>query len=144
MLRRPVESALAALIRMKQHLLWLAALFVGHVEGLDYQLGIRFGGERPANHPTRVQIQRRGQIMPTTLRPNVGDVAAPHLVRALDSEIAVQSIRDIRALNCCLLICVRARLLADEAQLTHQPAHTETADRHAFLAQHAQDASATS
>jgi len=80
---------------MEQHLLWLAALLVGHIEGFDYRLGIRFGGERPANHPTRVQIQHCGQVVPTTLHPYVGDVAAPHLVRALDSEIAIQPIRDI-------------------------------------------------
>lgn len=62
----------------------------------------------------------------------------------MDCEFAAQPIRDIRALNRSLLVSVRTGLLADEAQLAHQPTHTETANRHAILAQHAHDASATS
>ncbi len=48
---------------MEQHLLWPAALFVGHVQGLDHQLGIRLGRERPADHPPGMQIQHRGQVV---------------------------------------------------------------------------------
>ncbi|MOA07282.1 hypothetical protein D3C78_1269700 [compost metagenome] len=127
---------------MEQHLLWLAALFVGHVQRLDHQFGIRLGGERPANRAPRMQIQNRGQVMPAALRPDIGDVATPHLVGALDNELAVQPVRDIRALYRGLLVGVRPRLLADQPQLTHQPTHAETADFHAVFAQHAEDAAA--
>ncbi|SSI75528.1 Protein of uncharacterised function (DUF2699) [Acinetobacter baumannii] len=127
---------------MEQHLLWLAALFVGHVQGLDHQFGIRLGRERPADHPPGMQIQHRGQVVPTALRPDVGDVATPHLIGMLGREFAVQPIRDIRPLNRGLFVGVRARLLADQAQLTHQPTHSETADGHALFAQHAQNAAA--
>ncbi len=58
--------------------------------------------------------------MPAALRPDVHDVATPHLIGTLDRELAVQPIRDIRPLNHGLSIGVRARLLADQAQLTHQ------------------------
>lgn len=34
--------------------------------------------------------------MPTALRPDVGDVTTPNLIGALDSELAVQPVRDIR------------------------------------------------
>ncbi len=80
--------------------------------------------------------------MPAALRPDVGDVATPHLIGMLGREFAVQPIRDIRLLNRGLFVGVRARLLADQAQLTHQPTHSETADGHALFAQHAQDAAA--
>ncbi len=85
-------GVLAALIRMEQHLLWLAALFVGHVQGLDHQLGIRLGRERPADHPPCLQNQHRRQVMPAALRPDVRDVATPHLIGTLDRELAVQPI----------------------------------------------------
>ncbi len=127
---------------MKQHLLWLAALFVGHVQCLDHQVSTWLGRERPADHPPCVQIQHLGQVMPATLRPDIGDVATPHLVGALDSELAVQPVRDIRALYRGLLVGVRPRLLADQPQLSHQPTHTETTDCHAVFAQHAEDAAA--
>ncbi|MDT4885025.1 hypothetical protein FQZ97_1212190 [compost metagenome] len=80
--------------------------------------------------------------MPTALRPDVGDVATPDLIGALDSEFAVQPVRDIRAFDRSLLVGVRARLFADQAQFTHQPTHAKTTNRHAVLAQHAEDAAA--
>lgn len=51
---------------------------------------------------------------------------------------------DIRSLNRSLLVCVRARLLADQAQLTHQPTHAKAANTDAILTQHTQNASAAS
>src|SRR5690606_23591828 len=77
--------------------------------------------------------------MPATLCPDVGDVAAPHLIGALSGELAVQPVRDIWSLNRSLLVCVRAWLLADQAQLTHQPTHTKTANADAILTQHTQN-----
>lgn len=97
------HSIRAALIRMEQHLLWLAALFVGHVQGLDHQLGIRLDRERPADHPPCLQIQHRRQVMPAALRPDVGDVATPRLIGILGREFAVQPIWDIRPLNMACL-----------------------------------------
>ncbi len=86
--------------------------------------------------------QHRGQVMPAALRPDVGDIATPHLIGTLDSELTIQPIRDIWPLNRSLFVGMRARLLADQAQLTHQPTHPVTADGHALFAQHAQDAAA--
>ncbi len=82
--------------------------------------------------------------MPATLCPDVGDVAAPHLIGALSGELAVQPVRDIWSLNRSLLVCVRAWLLADQAQLTHQPTHTKTANADAILTQHTQNAATAS
>ena len=82
--------------------------------------------------------------MPATLCPDVGDVAAPHLIGALSGELAVQPVRDIWPLNRSLLVCVRAWLLADQAQLAHQPTHAKAANAYAIFTQHAQNASATS
>jgi hypothetical protein len=87
-----------------------------------------------------MQIQHRRQVMPATLRPDVGDVAAPHLIGLFGGELAVQPVWDIWPLNRSLLVCVRAWLLADQAQLAHQPTHAKTANAYAILAQHAQDA----
>ncbi len=61
----------------------VASLFVGHVQHLDDQLRIRLGGKRPAGHSPCMQIQHYRQVMPATLCPDVGDIAAPHLIGAL-------------------------------------------------------------
>ena len=41
--------------------------------------------------------------MPAALRPDVGDVATPHLIGMLGRELAVQPIWDIRPLNMACL-----------------------------------------
>lgn len=135
---------MTALIGMKQHLLRLASLLAGHVQRLDHQLSIRFGGKPPANHSPCVQVQHHRQVMPAGLCPDVCDVAAPHLIGSLGGELTVQSVRDIWPLNRGLLICVLAWLLADQAQLTHQPTHTKATNAYAILTQHAQSAAASS
>lgn len=131
---------LAALIGMKQHLLRFAPLSVGHIQRLNDQLRIWLDGNRPADHSPCMQIQHRRQVMPTSLRPDVGDVATPHLVGSFGAELKVQPVRDIWPLNRSLLVHVRAGLFADQAQLAHQPPHAKAANAYAILTQHAQDA----
>jgi hypothetical protein len=59
-----------------------------------------------------VEIQHDREIVPASLGPDVGDVAAPDLVWTCPIELAVQTIRYIRPLNRGLLVLVRAGLLA--------------------------------
>lgn len=84
------------------------------------------------NRPPAVQIQHHGQKIPATLCPDVGDIAAPNPIRVLNSNSRLGRF-DVRTLNRGLVVSVRARLLADQAQLTHKPMHTKTANRHAVI-----------
>jgi hypothetical protein len=72
-------------------------LFVSHIQRLDNQIGVRLFRQRPAHYPARAKIQHDRQIVPFPLGPNVGDVAAPHLVGCRNIELAVQGIRDIES-----------------------------------------------
>src|SRR5690606_3598913 len=141
-LTEQAAGVLAALIRVEHHLLRSATLLVGHVERPGSQFRIRPVREGPANHAASVQIQDHSQVMPATLRPDIGDVAAPDLVGTLDSELAIEPIRDVGTFHRRGLVRMRARLLADEPKLAHQTPNLETPDRHAILTQHAQNAAA--
>src|SRR5258705_4198706 len=55
-LRRPLESALAALIRVVQQRARLAAAPDSHQQRVSDQLGCHAGVHRPADHPAREQI----------------------------------------------------------------------------------------
>ena len=47
----------------------------------------------PAHHLPAKQIQNHGQIQPTLVGRDVGDVTRPHLVGCLSSEVALQQVR---------------------------------------------------
>ena len=66
--------------------------------------------------------------MPFPLGPNVGDVAAPHLIGYGDIELPIQDVRDIQSFNCRSFIGMRTWLFADEVKLTHQAAHIESTE----------------
>jgi hypothetical protein len=51
-LRRPVESALAALIAVMNQALDRPAAPDGHVQGVHHQFGAQMVGHRPAHDPT--------------------------------------------------------------------------------------------
>src|SRR3569832_2079363 len=65
--------------------------------------------------------------MPSPLRPDVSDVTAPHLIRRTHSKAAVELVGNIRLLHLRLFIGRRARLFADQPQLSHQMTHLEPA-----------------
>jgi hypothetical protein len=80
--------------------------------------------------------------MPFPLGPDVGNVAAPNLVRYWDVELSIQNIRNIQSFNRRSFIGMRAWLLADEIKLTHQTAHFEPAELLTILTHQREDATA--
>lgn len=53
---------LRALIRVEQHALRPTTLLMSHLQHLHEQVGIGACRERPANHPTREQVEYDGRI----------------------------------------------------------------------------------
>lgn len=67
-LTETTAAILAALVAMKQDTLRSAAHLVSPIERLDDQVGIGFGGHRPAHHYAAVQVQDDGQVGPVRAR----------------------------------------------------------------------------
>src|SRR3569833_1802272 len=82
--------------------------------------------------------------MPSPLRPDVSDVTAPHLNRRPHSKAAVELVGNIRLLHHRLFIGRRARLFADQPQLSHQMTHLEPAYLNDAFLQHVPDRAAAS
>ena len=92
-LRRPFESALAALIRVVQQGVRLAAPPDRHDEGVGDQLSGHTGTHRPTNDAPREQIDDGCHVEPTLGRPDVGEVGDPLLVRPLRRELTIEKVR---------------------------------------------------
>ncbi len=114
---------LTALIRVEQQTLRSATLLIGHRQRLHDQIGIRACRERPANNPAREQVEYGGQIMPTTLRPDILDVTTPDLIAHANLEFTIEMVRDIDSLNRGLLVGIAPRLLADQPEFFYQTAN---------------------
>ena len=118
-LAKASTAILASLVAVKEHLARAPALLVRPVQGLDDQIGIGLGGKRPPHHATGKQVDYHGDVMPLVLCPDVGDVAAPHLVRGRNLEGSVQHVGYVWTLRGRPPVNRRARLLADQAHLAH-------------------------
>src|SRR5690606_41803910 len=68
-------------------------------------------------------------------RPDAGMNTTPNLIRRGHINPPIQAVRDIQPLHCCSSVRVRPRLLADQAQLAHQPAHLEATDAGSLVVQ---------
>jgi hypothetical protein len=79
MLRRPFESALAAMIGMMDHAA-RAALAEGHVEGLEDQLGTQRGLHRPTHDAPAEHIEHHGEIEKAGPGRDVADVGHPQTI----------------------------------------------------------------
>src|ERR1700750_1826118 len=82
--------------------------------------------------------------MPSTLYPDISNVAAPYLVGRIDHKLAIQMVRSVDTLHRRLLVGMLARLFAHQAQLLHQAANLEATNHDAIFPHHAHDATATS
>src|SRR3569833_2430426 len=82
--------------------------------------------------------------MPSPLRPDVSDVTAPHMIRRTHSKAAVELVGNIRMLHLRLFIGRRARLFADQQQLSHQMTHLDPAYLNAAFLLHVPDRAAAS
>lgn len=90
-----------------------AKLLVGHILRLDHELSIWLFPQRPTHDPTPAKLQDYSQVMPLSLRPNVGDIAASDLIGRWHIELAVQCVRGIDPFYCCSFLGMGEGLLAD-------------------------------
>ncbi|MGY2933199.1 hypothetical protein ACVWZ6_002801 [Bradyrhizobium sp. GM6.1] len=122
-LRRPLESALAAAIGVMHQGIRLAAPPDRHQQGVRNQLGGHAGAHRPADHPAREQVDHRRHIEPALSRPDVGEVGDPLLVRALGLELPIQKVRrHVRNLAmACVLRHTPALWPRPQGLQAHQP-----------------------
>jgi len=90
---RSLQSGLAALICVREQLLWLQlAMAEGPIEGLDHQSGIHPVIELPADDTAAEQIDPDGQVPPAGCGADVGDVARPAAVRRRGLEVLLQQV----------------------------------------------------
>ena len=92
-LRRPVESALTAVVRMQHCPGGRLAPPAGHVQGVEDQLGAQVIGYRPAHDPAGPYVQDDGAVQPALDGAVLGDVGDPQLVRAVGAELAADQVR---------------------------------------------------
>lgn len=91
-LRRPVESALAALVRVMQQGIGLAAPPDRHDQRVGDELGGHLGLHRPSDDTPREQVDHGRDIEPAFGGPDIGEVGHPFLVGAVRRELTVQHI----------------------------------------------------
>ena len=124
---RPVESKLAAPVRVVHEACGRAAVVDRHVQGIENQLGPQVVRHRPADHLSGEGVEHEGQVEPPLLAPGVGYVRNPETVGCSGGEVALHQIGGRR----CPLGGVRtggtnpspATAATDEARFSHQPRH---------------------
>ena len=92
MLRRPLESTLAALVRVVDHT-GRPPLSQRHVERVQYELGAQMIRHRPADDPSTPRIDHHRQIQEPGPCRHVRDVRHPQLVSTRCSEVTLDEIR---------------------------------------------------
>ena len=83
MLRRPVESGLAAPVRMEDQTRLGMAPEPGHAQRVGHQAGLHVGLHAPAHHLAAEQVDHCSQVQPAFVCGDVGDIAVPDQVRRL-------------------------------------------------------------
>src|SRR5215212_8286380 len=92
MLRRPVESALAAVVGVADQAGWWLSLADGHLQGVQDQFSAQVVGHRPANDPTRERVQDHGEVQPALVGALLGNVGDPELIGTGRCEPALDEI----------------------------------------------------
>ena len=94
MLRRPVDSALTAVVRM-QHRAGEATPVAHHggdVEGVGAQPGAHVVGQRPPELAAGEHVEDRAQIEPALDGGDLGQVGEPQLVGLLRAEVGFDQV----------------------------------------------------
>lgn len=87
-----------------------------------------------------VQVQDGGQVTPSTLYPDIGNVAVLDRVRRYHGKPPVE---DIGVFNHGRLVRMRIQLLANQSLFPHQAFDLEAPDLDTFVSEHGNDAAAT-
>src|SRR5262245_6473851 len=102
------------------------------LERIQGEAGLQALADRPADYPSREQVQQGGQVQPALAGPDVRDVADPDSIGAVHREVPGQEIfRDRQRVR-------RVRRLAEapfptspESLLAHQPLYSLAAQSQA-------------
>jgi hypothetical protein len=92
-LRRPVESALAAVVGVMHQAWGGVALGDGHVQGVQDQLGAQVLSHRPADDPAGERVEDHGEVQPALTGALLGDVSDPQAIGSWWTELARDQIR---------------------------------------------------
>ena len=65
---------------------------IGHAESFQGQGSLQLGIQGPADHFTGKQVNNDGQVEPSFQGPELGDVATPDLIGAIDLELLIHQI----------------------------------------------------
>ena len=79
---------------MDQHLVLRLAPPEGHEQGLQDDICRLSALHRPADHAPGIQVDDHRKVSEPLLRPDVGDVSYPNLVRNLDIKLPVEGVVD--------------------------------------------------
>ena len=134
MLRRPLESALPALVGVVHEPGVGAAARDGHLERVDDELGAQVVGDRPADDPAAVAVHHGGQVQPALPGPDVGDVGRPQAIARDRVEVALDQVRGgPHALDADRRLAASALDLPGQAGAAHQPLDALATDTDAVL-----------
>lgn len=140
-----LAGVLAALVRVVQQLVGLAAPPQRHQQGVADQLRRHRAAHRPADDAPRVQIQHCRHEEPAFCRPEIGEVGHPFAVRRVGLELPLQHVGSDAVLGAHTGVRRAATALATRLQprRLHQPGHPVLAAGLARIVQVAPDAGRT-
>lgn len=85
-----IRAILAASIRVEKAARRRIAKAHSHVERPDRKISLHPVASGPANDPATVEVTNDRKIEPALVRPDVGDIACPLLVRCRCNKITIQ------------------------------------------------------
>jgi len=87
-----VTAILAASIRMEDQARFRVPPEPRHAQRIGHQAGLHVGCHAPAGHVSAMQVDYSGQVQPTLIGGDVGNVTGPHGVGLRGLEVAIQQI----------------------------------------------------
>lgn len=88
-----VARELTAFIGVHQHRVFGLSAPQRHQQSIEHKFCVDAAGHGPANHLAGEQIKHHGQIQPTLVGTDLGDVRNPGLVWTLRRELPLQMVR---------------------------------------------------
>ncbi len=85
-------ALLAAAITMDDDAAWPLTLPQGHLQRITDQVSRHALRHRPADHPAGIQVNHDGQVQPAFVRPQVGHVTGPGLIRGGHPKVLLEQV----------------------------------------------------
>jgi hypothetical protein len=132
-LRPPLESALAAVVRMDDRRVVDSSGLTRHAQRIVDQSGFAAPIDGPADNPAAEGVENHAAVDLALARRVLGDVGEPQRVGAVDGKIALDQVLFSRLIHEVLLVLLRARQALD-AQLAHDRQDQLLVDDHVLFA----------